>query len=106
MLDPPHVEPLLVSASCLTPENEAPHLTLLEDDGTSLSSLSDLTRVLPPSAQRRCVMASLRLLRYGGRARRPRGCVATRSRSFIAAVPGLGLQRSYCRSIVSFSVLL
>ena len=49
MLDLPHVEPLLVSASCSTPENEAPQRLRFESDGTSLSSLSDLTPVLLPN---------------------------------------------------------
>ena len=55
---------------------------LIEDDGTSLP-LSDLTPVLPPSVERRYALDLLRLLWYGDRARRPRGCVATRSRSLL-----------------------
>ena len=53
--------------------------TVIEDGSTSLSSLSDLTPVLPLSVKRRYVLVSLCSLRNGGLARHPRGCVATRS---------------------------
>ena len=80
MREPPHVEPLLVIASSSTPENEGPQRKDLESVGTSRSSLSNLTPVLPPTAKRMYALALLRLLWYGGRARHPRGCGATRSR--------------------------
>ena len=63
-------------ASSSTPENEGPQRKDLESVGTSLSSLSNLTPVLPPTAKRRYALASLRLLWYGGHARHPRGCGA------------------------------
>ena len=67
MLDPPLVDPLLVSGSCsLRRRTRACSATTIEGVGTSLTSLSDLTPVLPPTAQRRCALASLRSLRYGG----------------------------------------
>ena len=67
MLDPPLVDPLLVSGSCsLRRGSRACSATTIEGVGTSLTSLSDLTPVLPPTAQRRLALASLRSLRYGG----------------------------------------
>ena len=62
MLDSPYTytESLLVTANYSTPENEgARSATSLKSVGMSLSSLVDLTPVLPLNAQRRCILALL-----------------------------------------------